>query len=82
MFIKDTQIDQSYDENGNLIVSVNNTQISIDPDVMSQAWVLYESQRYDLIKSLDSWKKDVYNYILANNDNPNIVLIALLLSQK
>ena len=82
MLINDVEIEQSYDVDGNLIVSVNNTQISIDPDIMSQAWVLYESERYDLIQSLDGWESDVYNYIISNKSNPNIALIALLINQR
>lgn len=82
MLINDVEIEKSYDVDGNLIVSVNNTQISIDPDAMSQAWLLYESGRYDLIQSPEGWKSDVYNYIISNKSNPNITLIALLLSQK
>ena len=82
MFINGTQIDRSYDDDGKLIVSVNNSHISIDPDTISDAWVLHESKRYDLIKCFEGWKKDVYNYLVTNKNNPNIVLIALLLSQK
>lgn len=80
MNIKGIHIDVTYDKKGNQIISVDNKHISVDPDITSQAWVLYESGRYDLIKKTKGWPKTIYEYVVSNKDQTNIVLICLLLS--
>lgn len=72
-------IKSNYNINGDLVIVVNSQPIKIDPNTISQAWVLKESERYDLIKSDSGWKGAVYNNIIKTKD---IHLIALLLSTK
>ena len=85
IYIDGIHIKVTYDDKNNQIISVGDSQISVDPDIVSKAWVLYESGRYDLIKPKAScrtqmWIKSIYNYIVSNKNQPNIVLISLLLS--
>ena len=77
--IEGVDIKSNYNINGDLVIVVNSQPIKIAPDTISQAWVLKQSDRYDLIKSEDGWKATVYNNIIKTGD---IHLIALLLSEK
>ena len=82
MLINGINVQYKHDKNGELIVTVNDEEeITINPNVISQAWVLYNSKRFDLIRFNHGWKENIYEYI-ASNDNPDIKLIALLLSFK
>ena len=80
MDINDIHIKQKYNNEGNLIVSVNNTQIPISPDKMAEAWQLCELGNYALIKPKEDWAKEIFNYILENPNDNNVMLIAILLS--
>lgn len=80
MNIEGIHIEVTYDKKGNQIISIGDKQVFVDPNTTSQAWVLYESGRYDLIKKTKGWPRTIYNYIITNKDQPNIVLISLLLS--
>lgn len=60
MFINGTDVIQSQ-KNGQLCITINDQDFLIDPNIVSQAWVLHNSnKRYDLIKSTNDWKGDIY----------------------
>jgi hypothetical protein len=80
MFINGTEVIQSR-KDGQLCITVNDRDFLINPNTISQAWILHNSNRYDLIKFTNGWKKDIYQYLLSNSQ-PNIPLIALLLVTK
>ena len=81
MFINGTEVTKTNTDEGT-VINVNNTfDFLIAPNTISQAWILHESKRYDLIKSTRGWKGDIYNHII-NTDGRDIMLIALLLSCK
>ena len=88
MFINGTEIIQT-EKNNKIIVSVitidKRKEYIITPNVISEAWLLHNGNQYDLIKEKKGWKADIYNYLISRkikNKEPNIILIALLLSCK
>ena len=82
MFINGTEIAQT-NENGNIVVVVDKKyKYTITPNVIGEAWVLHNNNRYDLIKETSGWKSNVYNYIINNKNKSWIVLVGLLLVSK
>ena len=80
MNINGINVSHNCDEDGNMILSIDNKEIMITPDIMSQSWVLQETKDFSDIDCSDGWRKDIYNYIIDNPENNNVFLISALLS--
>jgi len=80
-------IEQKYID-GELVISVNDVEYLITPDILSQAWILYETKNFNLIRpkcnKYDGLKQNIYDKIISNEHikSHTIGLIALLLLLK
>lgn len=81
MIVNGVKVVQTQENDKSYFIVNDDEKILINPDTISEAWILYSNSRYDLIKTNEGWKGNIYKYLLSNEE-PNIQLIALLLSTK
>ena len=80
MDINGVHIDKSMDDEGNIIMGIEDKQYLISPDTVAQAWLIHRSKNYDKLKANEEWTRKVRSYIQTTHHN--VFLIALLLSVK
>lgn len=82
MFINGTEITENR-EDSNIVVVINQKyNYVITPNIISEAWLLHNTNRYDLIKETKGWKSNIYNYIINDKNKTCIILVGLLLVSK
>lgn len=81
MNINGVLVSRRCDDQGNMILSINDTEIFLTPDVLAQSWEIQESKDLTSIRTEGSgWKKKLYDYMLNHPHENNVFLISALLS--
>jgi hypothetical protein len=85
MNIGGVQINHEWNDEGNIVLYVKdkdiNDKIILTPDIMAQSWEMQIERDYSELCRDEDWQKTLYELIISNPNENNVLLIAALIKQ-
>lgn len=81
MNIAGIQITHEWNDEGNIILFVKDREILLTPDIMAQSWEMQIERNYSNLCRNEDWQEIIYNYIVSNPNENNVLLIAALITE-